>query len=259
MVSLSIKRVVSVFILRPNKSPPAIIQPQRHLKNNNNVAYQIALFRRCDTMPTFPNHWAGISGSIEEDDGSPFDAAVRELREETNIGELLRNYYGGSCSGSSSGNVGEEEEEDKLLRKCMKQGLHVDVSSNRSKGAFGAGRIIRVYPFALSLPAEVVDDHKLLPKEAEGDNSKSSTVGGGGGGGDSTKTGMDICSSQWSNIEMKGTEHDRMKFTTIDEFLDMNEPFVPALKLAFHHATFGSYLKVFITFVSIFHVLVCRS
>mmetsp|Transcript_8966 Transcript_8966/g.18945 ORF Transcript_8966/g.18945 Transcript_8966/m.18945 type:complete len:260 (+) Transcript_8966:64-843(+) len=183
MVSLSIKRVVSVFILRPNKSPPAIIQPQRHLKNNNNVAYQIALFRRCDTMPTFPNHWAGISGSIEEDDGSPFDAAVRELREETNIGELLRNYYGGSCSGSSSGNVGEEEEEDKLLRKCMKQGLHVDVSSNRSKGAFGAGRIIRVYPFALSLPAEVVDDDKLLPKETEGDNSKSSTVGGGGGGG----------------------------------------------------------------------------
>ncbi len=161
-----IKRVVSVFILR---------------KNNHDGA-QVALFRRCNEMPTFGGHWAVISGSIETNDASPLSAAVREVGEETNLGELL-----GDC--------------DHLL----KSGLHVDVARENSKGTFG-GRMIRVYPFALTLPSE---DSSLLSK-----------------------------------IEMRGTEHDEMKFMTINDFLRMNLQCVPSLKRAFHHATSGTYLDL---------------
>ena len=184
MVSISIKRVVSVFILRP--------------ANKRQSTYEVALFRRCETMPTFPLHYAGISGSIEEDDNSPLDAAVRELQEETNIHEIFRKY----CGGDKDSMMG--------LRNCIKQGLHVDVAKDKGKGAFG-GRIIRVYPFSLTLP-EVDSDW--------------------------------VSSIVWSGLEMKGTEHDQMKFMNIDEFLSMTEPCVPSLKLAFHHATSGSYLKL---------------
>eukprot|EP00956_Cyclotella_meneghiniana_P008284 scaffold11039_cov21-Cyclotella_meneghiniana.AAC.2 len=74
MISVSnIKRVVSVFILRPNEN------------KSNHIKWDVAVFRRCCTMPTFPNHWAGISGSIEDTDDSPLEAAMRELEEETNL------------------------------------------------------------------------------------------------------------------------------------------------------------------------------
>lgn len=128
-------------------------------------------------MPTFANHWAGISGSIEESDISPFEAATRELQEETNVCDILNTQQ---------------------LRSCIKGGLHLDISKN-TKGAFG-GRIIRVYPFQLTLPGT-------------------------------------------ANIEMRGTEHEMMKFIPIDEFLDLT-PCVPGLQTAFHHATSGSFLKV---------------
>lgn len=152
-------------------------------------------------MPTFPLHWAGISGSIEEDDATPFEAAVRELQEETNLGELFDEFQHDDNSGDT-GMLG--------LRNCIKEGLHVDASSSSSKGAFG-GRVIRVYPFALTLPAT--------------NNGKTSSI--------------------WSNLQMRGTEHDQMKFMDVNtEFLTMTEPCVPSLKLAFHHATSGCYLKV---------------
>ena len=43
-------------------------------------------------MPTFANHWAGISGSIQTSDSNPMDAAVRELEEETNLLDLFALY-----------------------------------------------------------------------------------------------------------------------------------------------------------------------
>ena len=227
MVSLSMKRVVSVFILRPNEGPPTVQQPQPQPQNDD---YRVALFRRCATMPTFPGRWAGISGSIEDDDGNPLEAALRELREETNLSELLfsicKNDSGGSGGGGTA--VGDAS---RLLRDCIQQGLHVDVvpSSDRSDGTFG-GRIIRVYPFALTLPSS-----RCLSSVAGEDDGPADT---------SERTGGSSVATLWSNLEMKGTEHDALKFLKIEEFLDMAEPCVPALKLAFHHATHGSYLNV---------------
>ena len=203
MVTLSVKRVVSIFILRPAANH------QRHNKNT----CDIALFHRCATMPTFANHWAGISGSIEEDDINPFEAAVRELQEETNILELFAKHNGDNNNESGTN----KDTTSTSLRSCINQGLHVDVSSNNSKGAFG-GRIIRVYPFALTLPTT---DEKC--RETNEDCATSSI---------------------WSRLEMEGTEHDKMKFMNIEQFLEMKDPCVPSLKLAFHHATCGSYLEV---------------
>ena len=223
------KRVVSVFILRPNEGPPTVQQPQPQPQPQNDD-YRVALFRRCATMPTFPGRWAGISGSIEDDDGNPLEAALRELREETNLSELLfsicKNDSGGSSGGGTA--VGDAS---RLLRDCIQQGLHVDVvpSSDRSDGTFG-GRIIRVYPFALTLPSS-----RCLSSVAGEDDGPADT---------SERTGGSSVATLWSNLEMKGTEHDALKFLKIEEFLDMAEPCVPALKLAFHHATHGSYLNV---------------
>ena len=177
MVSVSnIKRVVSVFILRPND-------------DNENIM-DVAVFRRCSTMPTFPNHWAGISGSVEDEDCSPMEAAVRELREETNL-----------CDVPNDCNPRRHN-----IQSYMKAGLYLDIKKN-TKDAFG-GRVIRVYPFALTLPRQDSTSNESL-----------------------------------SNIEMRGTEHDMMKFVSIDEFLQLT-PCVPELQTAFHHATTGAFLKV---------------
>ncbi|OHE92250.1 NUDIX domain-containing protein [Colletotrichum orchidophilum] len=63
------RAVVSSFIFKfpPNRGP------------------QVALFRRSDSVRTYPNHLAPVSGSIESDDPSPLDAAWREIREETTL------------------------------------------------------------------------------------------------------------------------------------------------------------------------------
>eukprot|EP00956_Cyclotella_meneghiniana_P014080 scaffold20889_cov25-Cyclotella_meneghiniana.AAC.1 len=182
MISVSnIKRVVSVFILRPNE-------------NNPTIKWDVAVFRRCSTMPTFPNHWAGISGSIEDDDDSPLEAAAREVSEETNLYEYELTMKGDDNSNHPSRRL--------LLQSYMKAGLYLDINKSTTKGAFG-GRVIRVYPFALTL-------------EDSGCNNV---------------------------IEMRGTEHDAMKFVSIDEFLRL-APCVPELQRAFHHATAGAYLKL---------------
>ena len=229
MVSISIKRVISVFIIRPS---PNGQQPTKHLD-------QLALFHRCASMPTFANHWAGISGSIETSDSNPMDAAVRELEEETNLLDLFALYnmqhrdkhkhqYGDGSGRRSDGS--ETKHIDIDIKSCIKQGLHVDVSTAQSKGAFD-GRIIRVYPFSLMLPTSSYTATATTDTE----ETEKSTI----------PTSCDTSEDRmWSKLEMKGTEHDYMKFLPIDKFLQMDEPCVPSLKLAFHHATCGSYLKV---------------
>ncbi|MCJ1245694.1 Initiation factor 2B-like protein [Trapelia coarctata] len=56
--------------------------------------FRIALFKRSDKVPLYKNLYAGISGSIETSDTSPFAAALREIKEETGLAppaiELLR-------------------------------------------------------------------------------------------------------------------------------------------------------------------------
>ena len=105
-----IQRVVTCFILTKT--------------SNHNP--QMAIFHRCSTMPTFPNHWAAISGSIEPNE-TPYQAVQRELQEETNIYELSQT---------------KEVQIDK-----NGPGLFIDViyCSPRTQQE----RIIRVYPFVV--------------------------------------------------------------------------------------------------------------
>jgi translation initiation factor 2B subunit (eIF-2B alpha/beta/delta family)/8-oxo-dGTP pyrophosphatase MutT (NUDIX family) len=104
----NIHRVVSTFLLRKRQhSHPSII---------NNTDVEVALFHRCSTMPTFPSHWAAISGTIEPNE-LPWEAAQREVAEETNLTSSISLQQGG---------------------------LYVDV-------LLEAGKIIRVYPFVAML------------------------------------------------------------------------------------------------------------
>ena len=50
---------------------------------------QVALFHRCATMPTFPNHWAAVSGTIEEGE-TPYQAACVGMinDDETEVGKV---------------------------------------------------------------------------------------------------------------------------------------------------------------------------
>lgn len=78
-------------------------------------------------MPTFPSHWAGISGTIEPNE-TPYQAAQRELVEETNINQIV-NKQGGLF-------------------------LDVPYVSQRTQEK----RIIRVYPFVVHIPYDDDDD-----------------------------------------------------------------------------------------------------
>ncbi|CAB9496946.1 expressed unknown protein [Seminavis robusta] len=114
-VAVSVKRVVTCFIL--SSSSPSTRENLR-----------IAVFRRKDTMPTFASHWAGISGSMEQGE-EPWQTALRELQEETNLvpNKETENKQGPSCIFVPTG------------------GLYVDVP-------FKENRKIRVYPFVVHLP-----------------------------------------------------------------------------------------------------------
>ncbi|KAL3944172.1 MAG: hypothetical protein SGBAC_001729 [Bacillariaceae sp.] len=92
-------------------------------------------------MPSFPNHWAGISGTIEAGE-TPLQAAERELHEETNM----------SCESS------------------MESGLFVNVPyvSKRTQET----RIIRVYPHVVQIPETV----ELEMRGTEHDSFKFITV-----------------------------------------------------------------------------------
>lgn len=159
---LPIHRVVTTFILtRAPPSSPTTTDTQQ--------SPHVAIFHRCDTMPTFPSHWAGISGTIEDGE-TPYEAAQRELSEETNVTEIVQEQGG----------------------------LYVDVlyESPRSQKE----RIIRVYPFIVNVPPEVS-----------------------------------------SNLELRGTEHDRFQLVTVEQLEEMQSECVPGLVQAFHHATYGVY------------------
>jgi 8-oxo-dGTP pyrophosphatase MutT (NUDIX family)/translation initiation factor 2B subunit (eIF-2B alpha/beta/delta family) len=80
--------------------------------------FEVAVFHRSSTMPTFPSHWAAISGTIEPNE-IPVQAARREVAEETNLTSSISLQQGG---------------------------LYVDVILDESK-------IIRVYPFVAMLPS----------------------------------------------------------------------------------------------------------
>ena len=124
MKMLSIHRVVSSFILSGRASP-----------RDDDDVLRVAVFRRVDTMPTFPGHWAACSGSVEPVDPSPWHAARRELWEETNLQNVEPNQPGG---------------------------LYLDVAvvpvrgHNHSSGS----TIIRVYPFTVDMPPDHNDGDK---------------------------------------------------------------------------------------------------
>mmetsp|Transcript_17372 Transcript_17372/g.25499 ORF Transcript_17372/g.25499 Transcript_17372/m.25499 type:complete len:294 (+) Transcript_17372:45-926(+) len=101
----TIKRVVTCFIL---------------------CREDVAIFHRCDTMPTFPSHWGGISGSIDKGE-TPIQAVQRELLEETNLPQ-------------------------NSIRVEEPGGLYLDIKSS-SSALFG-GRTIRVYPFRIHITPE---------------------------------------------------------------------------------------------------------
>lgn len=163
---------------------------------------KVAVFHRQSAMPTFPAHWATISGSLEPNE-TPLEASRRELEEETNLVEVL------------------SKTNESIFTLSFRQGLYVDVpyngrrrvdhaSNNRPRDSgehspgsarFQSGDIIRVYPFVLDVPVQV-----------------------------------------YRSLELRGNEHDEMKWITLDE-LESLSPTVPALATAFHHATNGKYIK----------------
>jgi hypothetical protein len=99
-------------------------------------------------MPTFLGCWTVISSSIEDNNSNLLEATLSELQEETNLVELFSTYNNSGGGGGGGGTA--VRDAPCILHNCIQQGLHIDVSSNRSDGAFG-GRIIRVFPFALTL------------------------------------------------------------------------------------------------------------
>lgn len=115
LTSPRIHRVVTTFIVR---RPSSIIDTTGIM-----VPPMIAIFHRCDTMPTFPSYWAGISGTIEDGE-TPHQAAQRELFEETNLTETV----------------------------TEQGGLYLDVFYLDPKRQ--QERTIRVYPFVVSIAAE---------------------------------------------------------------------------------------------------------
>lgn len=129
MITPSVKRVVSCFILR--RIVGSCSQEHHQTRNNRDSNVRVAVFHRVATMPTFPSHWAPCSGSIEEGE-IPLVTARRELMEETNL----------SCS-------------ELLLAESQEprsqHGLYVDVPfPSRDKSQ--PSRNIRVYPFTVEIP-----------------------------------------------------------------------------------------------------------
>jgi 8-oxo-dGTP pyrophosphatase MutT (NUDIX family) len=120
-VTTPIHRVVTCFILSSSS--------------------RIATFHRCATMPSFPNHFAGISGTIEPNE-TPHQAAQRELFEETNLTETV-------------------EEQGGLF-------VNVPYTSPRTQQK----RIIRVYPFVI----HVSDNVPLEMRGTEHDAFKFVTI-----------------------------------------------------------------------------------
>lgn len=126
-LAMSIKRVTTTFLVKGSAVVQESIVGGATTAVDRRRALQIAIFHRCATMPTFPNRYAGCSGSMEEDE-LPWETARRELREETNW----------------------EPTSPQQFDEPTSAGLFVDVDfvSPRS----GRSSIIRVYPFVVSVP-----------------------------------------------------------------------------------------------------------
>ena len=133
--TIAVRRVVTCFIM-------------------TNPSNRIVIFHRCATMPSFPSHWAGISGSIEKiGDGkqqefeAPYHAAKRELAEETNL---------------YSKEFGEEN-----IHLEEQGGLYLDVpyTSPPRSGRPQQNRVIRVYPFVLRMSDDDVDRFEMRGTE----------------------------------------------------------------------------------------------
>ena len=118
---MSIKRVTTTFLVKGLHPSVGTAARRQDL--------EIAIFHRCPTMPTFPNRYAGCSGSMEEGE-SPWETARRELQEETNWTPASPAQW----------------------EEPFAAGLYVDVNfvSPRS----GRPSIIRVYPFVVSVSNE---------------------------------------------------------------------------------------------------------
>jgi translation initiation factor eIF-2B subunit delta len=142
--TIAIRRVVTCFIVA-------------------NPSNRMAVFHRCEIMPSFPSHWAGISGAIESigtttstsnDDASnnskterlyetPLEAATRELLEETNLLTEVKNV------------VVEEE-----------GGLYLDVPYlSRSRTGTPREGIVRVYPFSVRISDDDVPRFEMRGTE----------------------------------------------------------------------------------------------
>lgn len=185
----TIRRVVSCFLLSRNERQEQVV----------------AVFRRQVSMPTFPSHWAAVSGSIEAGE-TPLDTARRELDEETNIADLLSQSALESLEWQSglfvdvpynrqkrpAADTGSDEERGDKSRKAT--------SSHNTQ--ILPGNIIRVYPFAVDLSEQLKDIQ--------------------------------------NHLVLRGTEHDRMEWILAQDIAKL-DPAVPALATAFHHATRGSF------------------
>lgn len=136
--SVAVKRVVTCFILSSSSTGPQQLAGKTATIATRDTL-RVAVFRRCRTMPTFPSHWAGISGSMEEGE-EPWQTAQRELQEETNLvpTTVATLEEGETCSASETASV--------ACEFVQQGGLYLDVP-------FQKHRIIRVYPFVVQLDA----------------------------------------------------------------------------------------------------------
>jgi 8-oxo-dGTP pyrophosphatase MutT (NUDIX family)/translation initiation factor 2B subunit (eIF-2B alpha/beta/delta family) len=153
---------------------------------------KIAIFHRVATMPTFPCHWAAVSGSIEAGE-TPWQTACREVMEETNL----------TCGITTTATAS-------LLMEPQ-YGLYVD-ERYMSKSRNNSTSTIRVYPFTARLRN------------------------------DTDAIAIDNASSP--SLELRGTEHDRYQWVSVNELEALEPSSVPSLARAFHHATFGRYLNL---------------
>ena len=136
----TIRRAVSCFLLSTNEQGKEVV----------------AIFHRQATMPTFPSHWAAVSGSIETDE-TPLEAAKRELKEETNIRQLFSSSSLDAipCQAGLYVDV-------PYVRKSRKVEESVTKETNSHQSQIEPGDVIRVYPFLFDFKDRSEDLTKSL-------------------------------------------------------------------------------------------------
>jgi len=172
---------------------------------------RVAVFQRKSTMPTFPSHWAGISGSIENGE-TPQETAQRELQEETNLVPVLSETAATTTANTTTTTTTNNNVYGEFYPMG---GLYLDVP-------FQVDKKIRVYPFVVHL----LGSRNTTNKDNKDNNSNNDD--------DNNNTIENL-------LQLKGTEHDRFQFISIPE-LEALQPTVPGLADAFHRATHGQYM-----------------